>query len=203
MGYLFLDVEVEGEVLPGCAILILKNTPSTVEQRRSAPGLLGTNVLARIPRFAEMMAVPAGGGGNSLGCRSGFARVAGMREQLVPSGSVVSVPVTGPACRVSALVEGLTTGVPGNLQLANTLVDATKTCYLIQVKNHTTKEMDGWDGLQHIKNVQSGATTACSRERRGDSVLFPEGRQPRDKRLGNWLVHGSTARTRTFQWRHL
>ena len=53
-------------VIPGCGILILKDTPATVERKRAAPGLLGTNVLARIPRFAEMMRVPSGEDSKSL-----------------------------------------------------------------------------------------------------------------------------------------
>ena len=36
LGYLELDVEVEGVVIPGCGILILKDTPATVERKRAA-----------------------------------------------------------------------------------------------------------------------------------------------------------------------
>ena len=116
-----------------CGVLILKDTPATVERKRAAPGLLGTNVLARIPRFAEMMRAPSGGNNkSSKSKRTGFIRVSGITNLRGLSHSVVSVPVTGPACGSDALVEGLRMGVSGNLQVANLLVDATKTNFADQ-----------------------------------------------------------------------
>ena len=62
---------------------------------------------------------------------SGFVRVIRAYPVRAPSNSVTSVVVTGPACSSNALVEPLSVPVPGNLQVANTLVDASKTCFLI------------------------------------------------------------------------
>ena len=64
-----------------------------------------------------------------------------MYPVLVPSNSLAGVAVTGLACGPNALVEPLRVPVPGNLQLANTLVDASKTCFLIQVANPSQKQL--------------------------------------------------------------
>ena len=55
LGCLELDVQVEGLTVPSCGVLVLKDTAATVEQRRRRPGVLGTNVLAKIPEWAELL----------------------------------------------------------------------------------------------------------------------------------------------------
>jgi len=57
---------------------------------------------------------------------------------MIPSNSVASVAVTGPACGPTAMVEPLSVPVPGNIQVANTLVNASKMCFHIQVVNLTS-----------------------------------------------------------------
>ena len=142
LGYLELTVEVDGVKVPSCGVLVLKDTPATTKQRRDIPGLLGTNVLAQIPQFGALLQQrPNAEPRTSENPSSGFVRVAGMYPVLVPSNSVASVAVTGPACGSNALVEPLSVPVPGNLQLANTLVDASKTCFLIQVANPSQKDV--------------------------------------------------------------
>ena len=37
LGYLELDVEVDGVNVPGCGVLVVKDTPATVKQRRELP----------------------------------------------------------------------------------------------------------------------------------------------------------------------
>ena len=64
-----------------------------------------------------------------------------MYPVVVPSNSVASVAVTDPACGPNALVEPLSVPVPGNLQLANTLVDTSKMCFMIQVVNPSQKDV--------------------------------------------------------------
>ena len=51
----------------------------------------------------------------------------------MPSHSVTDVKVTGPAFGPCSLVEPLSRAVQGNLQVANNLVNASKTCCVIQV----------------------------------------------------------------------
>ena len=85
-----------------------------------------------------------------------------MYPVLVPSNSVASVAVTGPACGPNALVEPLSVPVPGNLQLANTLVDASKTCFLIQVANPF--QNDVWLKPRTRLGTVHGAVTVTSGE---------------------------------------
>ena len=142
LGYLNLTIEVDGVKVPSCGVLVLKDTPTTTKQRRDVPGLLGTNVLAQIPQFGALLQQRPNAEPRTSGeSNSGFVRVAGMYPILVPSNSVASVAVTGPACGPNALVEPLSVPVPGNIQVANTLVDASKTCFLIQVVNPSPKDV--------------------------------------------------------------
>ena len=55
LGYLELTIEVDGVKVPRCGVLVLKDTPATNNQRKIAPGLLGTNVLAQIPQFGALL----------------------------------------------------------------------------------------------------------------------------------------------------
>ncbi|KAK3726383.1 hypothetical protein QZH41_005098 [Actinostola sp. cb2023] len=142
IGFIELDVLIEGQTIPKCGILVLKDTPAITEHRKVLPGLLGTNVLARVPKFAELL--------NSRretmntvyeSKKTGFVKVAGSSCICVPSYSVTDVTVTGPKCGPNSLVEPLGVPVAGSLQVANTLVKATRTCYAIQVSNHTSKDV--------------------------------------------------------------
>lgn len=54
---------------------------------------------------------------------------------------MTDVAVTGPACGPNALVEPLNVPIHGHLQVANTFVRATKTCFMIQVINPTTRDI--------------------------------------------------------------
>ena len=47
LGYLELDVQVEGVTVPSCGVLVLKDTAATVEQRRRRPGVLGRTYLRK------------------------------------------------------------------------------------------------------------------------------------------------------------
>jgi hypothetical protein len=55
LGVLELDLDIEGLTLTKCGVLVLKDTPAVTEHRKRVPGLMGTNVLARIPKFAEVI----------------------------------------------------------------------------------------------------------------------------------------------------
>ena len=95
LGYLELDVEVDGVNVPGCGVLVLKDTPATAKKRREVPGLLGTNVLAQIPKFGDLLQQRTTAEPRTSGtCTSGFVRVAGKYPVLVPPNSVASVAVT-------------------------------------------------------------------------------------------------------------
>ena len=167
LGYLELDVEVDGVKIPRCGVLVLKDTPATANQRREVPGLLGTNVLAQIPKFGDLLQQKTHvKTRNSETPTSGFVRVAGKYPVLVPPNSVASIAVTGPACGPNALVEPLSVPVPGNIQVASTLVDGSKTCFLIQVVNSTPKDV--W--LQ--PRTRLGTVRGAAKVTSGDQLEF-------------------------------
>ena len=142
VGYLELEIEVDGVKVPNCGVLVLKDTPATSQQRKDIPGLLGTNVLAQIPKFGALLQQRTDSEPRTSGpCTSGFVRVAGSYPVMIPASSVASIAVTGPACGPAAMVEPLSVPVQGNIQVANTLVNASKTCFHIQLVNPTSKDV--------------------------------------------------------------
>ena len=165
--YLELDVEVDKGKIPWCGVLVLKDTPATANQRREVPGLLGTNVLAQIPKFGDLLQQKTRAKRrDSETSTSGFVRVARKYAVLVPPNSVASKAVTGPACGANALVEPLSVPVPGNIQVANTLVDGSKTCFLIQVVTPTPKDV--WlQPRAHLETVRGAAKVTS-----GDHLEF-------------------------------
>lgn len=74
-------------------------------------------------------------------CTSGFLHVAGCYRVMIAPNSGASVAVTGPACGPTAMVEPLSVLVQGNIQVTNTLVNASKMCYHIQVVNPTSRDV--------------------------------------------------------------
>lgn len=60
---------------------------------------------------------------------------------MITSNAVANVAVTGPACGNSAMVEPLTVPIQGNIQITNTLVNASKMCFHIQVVNPTSGDV--------------------------------------------------------------
>lgn len=99
VGYLELEIEVDGVKAPNCRVLVLKDTPATSQQRKDIPGLLGTKVLAQIPKFGALLqqridSEPR----TSETCTSGFVCVGGCYPIMIPPNSVANVAVTGPVC---------------------------------------------------------------------------------------------------------
>jgi len=126
VGFTELDVEVEGVVITKRGIVITKTTPAG----RSTPGVLGTNVLQHLPAFH-----------NLLGVKSGFVRVAGTKEVLIPANSECCVAVTGPNLSQDGIVEELRT-LPGNLHLPPAIVNAKGTSMVVRLFNQG--EQDVW-----------------------------------------------------------
>ena len=60
---------------------------------------------------------------------------------MIPPNLVASLAVTSPACGPTAMVEPLSVPVQGNIQITNTLVNASKTCFHIQVVNPTSRNV--------------------------------------------------------------
>ena len=129
--------------VPRCGLLVLKDTAATANLKAGVPGLLGTNGMAQIPKFSELLqkmtdVKPR----TSESSTSGFIQVAGKYPVVVPPNLVASIAVTGTACGPNALAEPFS--VPGNIRVANTLVDSFKTCFLIQVVNPSLKDVHGY-----------------------------------------------------------
>jgi len=96
VGYLELEIEVDGVKVPNCGVLGLKDTSATSQQRKDVPGLVGTNVLAQIPKFSALLqqrtdTEPR----TSETCTSGFVCVTGSYPVMIPPNSVASVAASG------------------------------------------------------------------------------------------------------------
>ena len=141
--FLELDVQVEGVTVPSCRVLVLKDTAATVEQRRRRPGVMGTNVLTKILEWAKLLKLKGSAGTLSKQSQKpnklGLVKVAGSGAVWIPPHSAMNVDVTGPACGTNAVVEPLSTPLKGRLQVATTLVDASRSCFTIQLINPTNQ----------------------------------------------------------------
>lgn len=141
LGYLGLDMQVEGVTIPDCGVLVLKDTAATVRQRRRRPGVLGTNVLAKIPKWAELLSVEENASTSSKlsqkPSKQRLVRVAGSSAVWIPPYLAMNVDVTGSAFGANAVVEPLSTPLKGGLRVATTLVDASKSCFTVQLINPT------------------------------------------------------------------
>jgi len=116
-----------------------KRHPGTSQQRKDIPGLVGTNVLVQIPKFGAMLQQRTDSKprmSEKVGT-FGFFPIAGSYLVVIPPISVASVAVSGSACGPTAKVKPLSVPVPGNIQVANTLVSASKMCFNIKVVNLT------------------------------------------------------------------
>ncbi len=125
-GFLTMDVEVNGHVLPSRGILVTKHSPSACD------GLVGTNVLQDLPEYSHLF-----DNSDKKECHveSGCVRIAGSSSIRVTAGSVVDVPVTGNVVGAEVLVEPLMTPLPGNLSLCRTVVDTTSGGCFVRVVN--------------------------------------------------------------------
>ncbi|KAK3742849.1 hypothetical protein QZH41_004524 [Actinostola sp. cb2023] len=139
IGYIKTTVEIDGVSVPNCGVLIMKDTPATTQMRGGAPGLIGTNVLGQVPKYKNILELHEQEPKRKN--RTGFVKVAGTDKVWVPPFTESDVTVTGPPWGTSAVVEPLGVPVQGNLTVANTLVDTTKSCLVIRVANHTAKDI--------------------------------------------------------------
>ena len=143
LGYLELDVQVGGVTVPKCGVLVLKEGAATVQQRRRRPGVLGTNVLAKIPQWAELLKMKESSSTLSKQSqkpsKQGLVKVAGSSAVWIPPHSAINVDVTGSACGMNAVMEPLSTPLKGRLGVTTTLVDASEPCFSIQLINPTSQ----------------------------------------------------------------
>ncbi|XP_048576473.1 uncharacterized protein LOC125558952 [Nematostella vectensis] len=137
LGYLELDITVGEVTIPKCGVLVLKDTAAIVRQRRKQPGVLGMNVLTKIPKWAEELGGSMSSKEEQKQKKRKLVKVARSKAVWVPPHSVMDIAVTGTPCGANALVEPLGTTLPGRLRVAATLVDASRPNFTIQVSNPT------------------------------------------------------------------
>ena len=132
VGYLELDIEVCGVVVPKRGVLVVKDSE---HKNADVCGLLGTNVLSHVPAMSEAfrsMAVVD----DSLRARTRVARVAGCRPIFVPTHSMMDIPAIGHCGSETAIVEPLSTAFAGNLFTLNTLVESDS--FVVKVVNNSS-----------------------------------------------------------------
>ena len=136
VGYLELDVEALGVMIPQRGILVVKRPASEEARQRKkiTPGLIGMNIITQLqepykngkieiaPEWSEVLKI--------VSCTKpisvrGFAKVAGKSQVRIPAGSVSVVRITGrhgpQTSNTAALVEPLSGKTPGNLIVINTV----------------------------------------------------------------------------------
>ncbi|EDO45997.1 predicted protein [Nematostella vectensis] len=121
LGYL----ELVGELtIPKCGVLVLKHTAAIVRQRKNAARSAGDERADQDPKVGR------GAGRQHLikRAKTEEAEVSQARWQqgCVGPTSVINLAVTGTPCGANALVEPLSTTLPGRLCVTATLVDASR-----------------------------------------------------------------------------
>ena len=112
-GLSFMDITIDGITVSEVGVLIMKDTSETVAQRQQIPGLIGTNVLCRLPQFREVLKL-----GNKD--KTQFAYVAGSTAQLVPAQSIAKINIYSSSVKGPLLVEPLSNSVAKNVSLVPT-----------------------------------------------------------------------------------
>ena len=156
VGYLELDVEALGVMIPRRGILVVKSPASHEARQRKKiiPGLIGMNIIAQLhepfkngkaetsPQWSKVLKITSST--QSISVR-GFAKVAGQSQIRVPAGSVSVLRINGwqgPQTKnTTALVEPLSGQVPGNLVVINTLTHVDNGQLHVRVANITDEDV--------------------------------------------------------------
>lgn len=155
LGYLELDVETMGMVLPDCGFLIVKDSPNS----STVPGLIGMNIISRCRQIVHAEFDTTLNGHldsdwreaflkvQSVGpvLQTSFARVSGRDLSHVPALSVATIMAKG-AQRAgvegkSLLLEPTSTPLPGGLLVVPTLVPIGNQEFPVQVINTSPEDI--------------------------------------------------------------
>ena len=132
VGYLELDIEVCGVVVPKRGVLVVKDSG---ERKGDVCGLLGTNVLCHVRAMSEALRLLTNAEDTPLDVAR-IVRVAGCCPIFVPAHSTMAIPARGYYCRSgTAIVEPLSTAITGNILTLNTLVASDS--FLVKVMNNS------------------------------------------------------------------
>ena len=129
MGYVELDIELCGVVVPKRGVLVVKDSG---ERKGDVCGLLGTNVLCHVPAMSEALRSMAEAEDTTQDVAR-IVRVAGCRPIFVPAHSTMAIPARGYCGSGTAIVEPLSTAITGNIMTLNTLVASDS--FLVKVMN--------------------------------------------------------------------
>ena len=115
MGYIELDIEVCGVVVPKREVLVVKTSG---ERKGDVCGLLGTNVLFHVPAMSEALRLMTNAEDTPIDLER-IVRVAGCRPIFVPAHSTMAIPARGYCRSGTAIVEPLSTDITGNTLVAS------------------------------------------------------------------------------------
>ena len=130
VGYIEVDIAVEGRTIAGCGLLVRRDTPATSRVERV---ILGMNILREVGLEFQ------GKSPDVLG----FARVARGKSVCIPPESIMAVRATGLGNKKqgtqveNVLVEGLPTFEKKGVMVASTISAVCGNSFLVQVANLT------------------------------------------------------------------
>ena len=155
-GYVELDVEVDGYIVPDRGILIQKVDPG------SHQGILGTNVLDQLPNFQDwlkQMRSSQSKSAKTVDCAQ--VRVAGKKGVRIPGQSMVDVKATGPKTDDLVVVEPLDHPIFGSVAAVSTVVKPTRGDYVVRMMNLSSTDL--WISPRSVIGVASSVDSLVDR----------------------------------------
>ena len=118
LGLAIMDVQLDDEVIKDVGVFVMKDTEETKVTRESVPGIIGTNVLGKLKKFASLLKPMSDIEKKQETC---IARVAGNCDQILPASTVSRIAVTCPV-KQSALIGPLCKPLDQGVEIVPTLV---------------------------------------------------------------------------------
>ena len=140
LGYFEADVKVNDLRLPKCGILVTSDTSFTLNRKQRLPGVLGTNVLSRIPN-AEQLFRGLNQAKPTTERKPQVTIVKAAEAVCIPPNSQHDLRVrVGKHCG-PGILEASNGQLPGNLVVMNTLIDTDVPIAYVRVANFGSKEV--------------------------------------------------------------
>lgn len=140
LGYFEADVNVGGVLVPRCGILVTNDTPFTLNRKQTLPGVLGTNIIGRLPNAENLF--KGLNNNNDQPKKPEVVLVKAAEAVCIPPESQFDLKVkVGTHCG-PAIMETLSGQLPGNLVVMNTLIDTDEPTAYVRVANFGSKEVN-------------------------------------------------------------